>query len=242
MQEQLGFERSPLTSGASLRAGRIASSPTLSPPGLGRTRRQRDLGRGHRRARRAGRNARPAGRRHRHHRPARDRRGVVAPTGEPRHRAIVWQDRRTAARCDELRDAGHLPLVRERTGLVLDPYFSGSKIEWLLTEGGVAADADLAVGTIDSWLMWKLTSGAVHATEVSNAAHDALRHPHAVVVRRAVRPVRRTDARAARGAAVVGPVRRGRVRARRPRRRADRRRRRRPAGRAVRPGVRRTRG
>ncbi|MEY2449383.1 MAG: glycerol kinase [Acidimicrobiaceae bacterium] len=95
-------------------------------------------------------------------------------TGEPRYRAIVWQDRRTAARCDELREAGHLPLVRDRTGLVLDPYFSGSKIEWLLREGGVAADADLAVGTVDTWLMWKLTNGAVHATEVSNASRTML--------------------------------------------------------------------
>src|SRR5207249_2711868 len=67
-------------------------------------------------------------------------------TGRPRHRAIVWQDRRTAAMCDELRDAGHLPLVRERTGLVLDPYFSATKLAWLLTEGGVEADDDLAFG------------------------------------------------------------------------------------------------
>ena len=64
--------------------------------------------------------------------------------------------------------------MRERTGLVLDPYFSGSKIEWLLTEGGVAADDDLAVGTIDAWLMWKLTNGAVHATEPSNASRTML--------------------------------------------------------------------
>jgi glycerol kinase len=95
-------------------------------------------------------------------------------TGEPLHRAIVWQDRRTAARCDELRADGHLPLVRDRTGLVLDPYFSGSKIEWLLTKGGIPTDADLAVGTIDAWLMWKLTDGAVHATEVSNASRTML--------------------------------------------------------------------
>src|SRR3954447_19710141 len=91
-------------------------------------------------------------------------------TGRPLHRAIVWQDRRTAARCDELRDAGHLALVRETTGLVLDPYFSGTKVEWLLRDGGVEASRDLAVGTVDSWLMWKLTGGAVHATEVSNAS------------------------------------------------------------------------
>ena len=95
-------------------------------------------------------------------------------TGKPRHRAIVWQDRRTAARCDELRDAGHLPLVREATGLVLDPYFSATKLEWLFTTGGVRPDADLAVGTIDSWLVWKLTGGVVHATDASNASRTML--------------------------------------------------------------------
>jgi len=100
-------------------------------------------------------------------------------TGEPRHRAIVWQDRRTAARCDELADAGHLPLVRRATGLVLDPYFSASKIEWLLRPAaqggaGVAADEHLAVGTIDTWLLWQLTGGRVHATEPSNASRTML--------------------------------------------------------------------
>jgi glycerol kinase len=95
-------------------------------------------------------------------------------SGAPLHRAIVWQDRRTAARCDELRAAGHLPSVRDTTGLVLDPYFSGTKAEWLLREGGVKASADLAFGTIDSWLLWKLTGGAVHATEVSNASRTLL--------------------------------------------------------------------
>jgi glycerol kinase len=95
-------------------------------------------------------------------------------TGQPRHRALVWQDRRTAARCGALRDAGRLPLVRDTTGLVLDPYFSATKLEWLLTEGGVDADADLAVGTIDSWLLWHLTGGAVHATEPSNASRTML--------------------------------------------------------------------
>src|SRR5690606_13835881 len=83
-------------------------------------------------------------------------------TGKPRHRAIVWQDRRTAARCDELSAAGRLPLVRETTGLVLDPYFSATKLEWLFTTGGIRPDPDLAVGTIDSWLVWKLTDGVVH--------------------------------------------------------------------------------
>ena len=100
-------------------------------------------------------------------------------TGEPRHRAIVWQDRRTATRCDELADLGHLDLVRSTTGLVLDPYFSGSKVEWLLRPveqggGGVIADEHLAVGTIDTWLMWQLTGGAVHATEPSNASRTML--------------------------------------------------------------------
>jgi len=91
-------------------------------------------------------------------------------TGEPLHRALVWQDRRTAARCDALRDAGHEPLVRERTGLVLDPYFSGTKIEWLLKEGGVPPDA--AFGTIDSWLLQKLTGR--HVTDYTNASRTLL--------------------------------------------------------------------
>ena len=96
------------------------------------------------------------------------------PTGKPLANAIVWQDRRTAARCDELRDAGRLPLVRDRTGLVLDPYFSATKLEWLLTEGGVDAGPDLAFGTVDSWVVWNLTGGAVHATDPSNASRTML--------------------------------------------------------------------
>ena len=95
-------------------------------------------------------------------------------TGLPLHRAIVWQDRRTAGRCDELAAAGHLDLVRRTTGLVLDPYFSGTKIEWLLNQGGVTADADLAIGTIDSWLIWQLSGGAAHVTDVTNAARTML--------------------------------------------------------------------
>jgi glycerol kinase len=91
-------------------------------------------------------------------------------TGEPIHRALVWQDRRTAARCDELREAGHGPLVRERTGLVIDPYFSGTKIEWMLRnlEGAERA----AFGTIDSWLAHKLTGR--HVTDYSNASRTML--------------------------------------------------------------------
>ncbi len=94
-------------------------------------------------------------------------------TGRPLHRAIVWQDRRTSSRCEELEAAGHLPLVRQATGLVLDPYFSASKIEWLLTHGGVPADEHLAFGTVDAWLVWNLTSG-VHATDSTNASRTLL--------------------------------------------------------------------
>jgi glycerol kinase len=97
-------------------------------------------------------------------------------TGEPLHRAIVWQDRRTAARCDELRAAGHEPLVRARTGLVLDPYFSGTKIQWLLehVEGlrERARSGRAVFGTIDSWLLFKLTGE--HVTDASNASRTLL--------------------------------------------------------------------
>ena len=98
-------------------------------------------------------------------------------TGRPLHRAIVWQDRRTAARCDELREQGHLDLVRRTTGLVLDPYFSATKLEWLLGPGGVEATPDLAFGTVDSWVLWNLNggpTGGVHATEPSNASRTLL--------------------------------------------------------------------
>jgi glycerol kinase len=91
-------------------------------------------------------------------------------TGEPIHRALVWQDRRTAERCGELRAAGHEPLVRERTGLVLDPYFSATKIEWLLDNVDGAERA--AFGTIDSWLLFKLTGR--HATDHTNASRTML--------------------------------------------------------------------
>jgi glycerol kinase len=91
-------------------------------------------------------------------------------TGEPIHRALVWQDRRTAGRCDELKEAGHEPLVRERTGLTIDPYFSGTKIEWLLRN---VEGAERAVfGTIDSWLLFKLTGR--HVTDYTNASRTML--------------------------------------------------------------------
>ena len=99
-------------------------------------------------------------------------------TLRPVARAIVWQDRRTAGRCDELRDGGHAALIRERTGLVVDAYFSGTKVEWLLdhTEGARerAARGELAFGTVDSWLVARLTGGRVHATEPSNASRTML--------------------------------------------------------------------
>ena len=95
-------------------------------------------------------------------------------TGKPYGRAIVWQDRRTAARCDELAAEGALDLVRRRTGLVLDPYFSGTKFEWLLGEGGVPVSADLALGTVDTWLIWNLTGGEVYATDATNASRTML--------------------------------------------------------------------
>jgi len=99
-------------------------------------------------------------------------------TGRPLAPAIVWQDRRTAARCESLRAAGYEPTVRRLTGLVLDPYFSATKLEWLLHEGGVAAsDPNLAFGTVDTWLLWKLTggpAGGVHATDPSNASRTML--------------------------------------------------------------------
>ncbi|MBX5470598.1 MAG: glycerol kinase GlpK [Thermoleophilaceae bacterium] len=95
-------------------------------------------------------------------------------SGEPLHRALVWQDRRTAGRCAELREQGLEPLVRERTGLVLDPYFSGTKIEWLIAEGGV--DPSAAFGTVDAWLVYKLTGR--QATDYSNAARTLLFDVH----------------------------------------------------------------
>lgn len=99
-------------------------------------------------------------------------------TGAPLHNAIVWQDRRTAEICAALRDGGHEPLFTERTGLLLDPYFSGTKLKWLLdTLPGARARAErgeLAFGTVDSFLIWKLTGGRVHATDATNAARTLL--------------------------------------------------------------------
>ncbi|MEX1218217.1 MAG: glycerol kinase GlpK, partial [Acidimicrobiales bacterium] len=95
-------------------------------------------------------------------------------TGRPRHRAIVWQDRRTAQFCEQLETDGALPLVRSTTGLVLDPYFSGTKAHWIFHEGGVDPDESVMIGTIDSWLIWNLTDGATHVTDATNASRTML--------------------------------------------------------------------
>ncbi|GAB1541500.1 glycerol kinase GlpK [Scytonema sp. NUACC21] len=103
-------------------------------------------------------------------------------TGKPIHNAIVWQDRRTAVYCDELKAAGHETTFQKKTGLVIDAYFSGTKLKWLLdnvpdvrekAEGG-----ELAFGTVDSWLIWKLTQGELHITDVTNASRTLLFNIH----------------------------------------------------------------
>jgi len=104
-------------------------------------------------------------------------------SGEPLANAIVWQDRRTAAQCRELKEAGAESLVRERTGLVIDPYFSATKIAWLLDTipgaRGRAERGELAFGTIDTWLVWQLTGNRTHVTDVSNASRTMLFNVHA---------------------------------------------------------------
>src|SRR5690606_1470093 len=99
-------------------------------------------------------------------------------TGEPVYKAIVWQDRRTADYCQELIDKGHLKTVQEKTGLLIDSYFSATKIKWILdqVEGAreLAERGELAFGTIDSWLIWNLTDGKQHVTDVTNASRSML--------------------------------------------------------------------
>lgn len=99
-------------------------------------------------------------------------------TGEPIHNALVWQDRRTAEFCNGLKTAGHAQLIQERTGLVIDAYFSGSKIRWLLDNVPGAREraerGELAFGTMDSWLVWKLTDGACHIMDSTNASRTLL--------------------------------------------------------------------
>jgi glycerol kinase len=99
-------------------------------------------------------------------------------TGEPVHRAIVWQDRRTAAFCDKLTKEGRAKMIQRKTGLVIDPYFSGTKLRWILDNVRGARErasaGELAFGTIDTWLIWKLTRGTVHVTDPSNASRTML--------------------------------------------------------------------
>jgi glycerol kinase len=103
-------------------------------------------------------------------------------SGRPLHRAIVWQDRRTAALCEQLRTQGHEALFASKTGLLLDPYFCGTKLAWLLRNaagaGDLAARGELAFGTVDTYLLWRLTGGKVHATDATNASRTLLFNIH----------------------------------------------------------------
>lgn len=103
-------------------------------------------------------------------------------TGKPVYNAIVWQDRRTADTCDKLRKKGHAELIQSKTGLVIDAYFSGTKIQWILDNVARARDraeaGELAFGTVDSWLVWNLTKGKLHITDVSNASRTMLFNIH----------------------------------------------------------------
>ena len=103
-------------------------------------------------------------------------------TGRPVYNAIVWQDRRTSAYCDSLKAAGHTDLFQQKTGLVIDSYFSGTKLRWILenVDGArqKAEAGELAFGTIDSWLVWKLTGGKLHITDPSNASRTLLYNIH----------------------------------------------------------------
>lgn len=103
-------------------------------------------------------------------------------TGQPVHNAIVWQDRRTADFCERLRKQGHAPLIQQRTGLLIDAYFSGSKIAWILDNvpeaRSLAEKGKLAFGTVDTWLVWKLTGGKLHATDISNASRSMICNIH----------------------------------------------------------------
>ena len=103
-------------------------------------------------------------------------------TGQPVHHAIVWQDRRAEPACAQLREQGHAARIQEKTGLLVDAYFSGTKLQWLLDRVPGARDAaergELAFGTVDSWLMWQLTQGQVHVTDVTNASRTMLFNVH----------------------------------------------------------------
>ena len=214
--------------------------PALPATRLGRARPRRDLGRGAgdaARRRRAGRRRRPW-RRSASPTSARPSwRGTARP-GKPYGRAIVWQDRRTAARCDELAAAGALDLVRERTGLVLDPYFSGTKFEWLLGPGGVPVDRRPRPrhGRRLVDLEPHRRRGLRHRRH-ERQPHDAVRHRPAAVGRGARRAAARADRPPPGRGRVERAGRRHLGSVRRARRHPDQRHRRRPAGGAVRPGL-----
>lgn len=103
-------------------------------------------------------------------------------TGQPIHHAIVWQDRRTSTYCDQLKEQGYLQPIQRKTGLIVDAYFSATKLKWILDNvkdaRKKAENGELCFGTIDSWLLWKLTNGKVHATDVSNASRTMLFNIH----------------------------------------------------------------
>ncbi len=105
-------------------------------------------------------------------------------TGEPIYNAIVWQDRRTAKYCDELKEQGHAEAIKEKTGLVLDAYFSATKLKWILDNvDGAREKAEagkLCFGTVDTWLVWKLTRGKMFITDVSNASRTMLLNIHSL--------------------------------------------------------------
>ena len=105
-------------------------------------------------------------------------------TGQPVHHAIVWQDRRTAAYCNELKDKGYDKVIQEKTGLIVDAYFSATKIKWILDHvPGVrdkAKQGKIAFGTVDSWLVWNLTAGKVHVTDVTNASRTMIYNIHSL--------------------------------------------------------------
>lgn len=105
-------------------------------------------------------------------------------SGKPIHNAIVWQDRRTAGFCDELKQQGHDKMIQEKTGLVIDAYFSATKIKWILENVKGAREkaekGELAFGTVDSWLIWNLTGGKVHVTDVTNASRTMLYNIHSL--------------------------------------------------------------
>jgi len=103
-------------------------------------------------------------------------------TGEPIFNAIVWQDRRTASFCNSLKDKGHADMVRDKTGLIIDAYFSGTKIKWILDHVDGARErarkGELCFGTVDSWLVWKMTAGAAHITDITNASRTMIFNIH----------------------------------------------------------------